>query len=143
MKELNVPSIIGGVIGGVLSFLFGGFDKLLYSLIALIIIDYITGVTKSFFTKTLSSKLGAVGIYKKALIFIIVIVAVIIQNVVADILNITIPLREPIIVFFICNEGISILENAAEFIPIPDKLKDVLLQLRKANEQDDETTEKE
>lgn len=45
----------------------------------------------------------------------------------------TIPLREIVIVFFICNEALSILENAAEFINIPQQLKDVLLQLRDKN----------
>ena len=32
--------------------------------------------------------------------------------------------------FFIANESISILENASEFIPIPEKVKDILLQIR-------------
>jgi phage-related holin len=41
-----------------------------------------------------------------------------------------IPLREVTITFFLCNEGISLLENASEFVPIPDKLKDTLIQLR-------------
>ena len=137
MKELNLFSVAGGIIGGLLTFLFGGFDKLLYSLIALIVIDYVTGITKGVFTKSLSSKLGAVGIYKKILVLVIIVVAVLIQNVVFELTHINVPLREPIIVFFICNEGISILENAAEFIPIPDKLKRVLLQLRKSNDSDE------
>ena len=50
-----------------------------------------------------------------------------------EIQNLTIPLREIVIVFFICNEALSILENAAEFINIPQQLKDVLLQLRDKN----------
>ena len=40
--------------------------------------------------------------------------------------------------FYIANEGISILENGAEVIPIPKKIKDILLQLRDKAEQDDE-----
>ena len=42
----------------------------------------------------------------------------------------TVPLREVVIMFYIANEALSLLENAAEFIPVPDKLKEVLLQLR-------------
>ena len=38
--------------------------------------------------------------------------------------------REVVIMFYIANEALSLLENAAEFIPVPDKLKEVLLQLR-------------
>ena len=41
-----------------------------------------------------------------------------------------VPLREVVIMFYIANEALSLLENAAEFIPVPDKLKEVLLQLR-------------
>ena len=134
MKELNLFSIIGGAVGGLIAFLFGGFDKLIYSLIAFIVLDYITGFTKGVFTKTLSSKRGAIGIYKKALILVVLVVAVVLQSVVLEVIHINVPLREPIIVFFICNEGISILENAAEFIPIPEKLKNLLLQLREKTE---------
>ena len=58
--------------------------------------------------------------------FIVIAVAYSIQK----LLNDAIALREIVIMFYICNEALSLLENAAMFIPIPDKLKDVLLQLR-------------
>ena len=103
---------------------------LLKALIVLVILDYITGFIKGVYTKMLSSEIGFKGLLKKILIFIVVIVAVIIQGVI----NNSIPIREVVIVFFICNEGISILENAAEFIPIPEKLKNLLLQLREKTE---------
>ena len=41
-----------------------------------------------------------------------------------------IPLREVVITFFICNEGLSLLENVAVMTPVPQQLKDVFLQLR-------------
>jgi phage-related holin len=63
------------------------------------------------------------------MIFIVIAVAYSIQNMTGD----TIALREIVIVFFICNEALSILENAAEFIAVPQQLKDVLLQLRDKN----------
>ena len=47
-----------------------------------------------------------------------------------QLVNDAIPLREIVIMFYIANEGISLLENAGEFIPLPQKLKDVLIQLR-------------
>ena len=58
--------------------------------------------------------------------FVLIAAAFAVQN----LMNGTIPLREVVIMFYIANEGLSLLENAAMFIPIPQKLKDVLLQLR-------------
>ena len=72
------------------------------------------------------------------MIFVVIAVAVIIQKVVAEImpaLNDYNPLREVVIVFYLCNEGISILENVAEFLPVPDKLKNILIQIRNKNKE--------
>ena len=79
--------------------------------------------------KELSSAIGFKGIVKKIMVFVVIAVAYNVQRMTGD----TIPLREIVIVFFICNEALSILENAAEFINIPQQLKDVLLQLRDKN----------
>lgn len=45
--------------------------------------------------------------------------------------------RAFVIMFYICNEALSLLENAAVFVPIPDKLKDVLIQLRDKDTEED------
>ena len=42
----------------------------------------------------------------------------------------SLPLREMTVLFFIANEGFSIVENTAGVIPLPEKLKSVLSQLR-------------
>lgn len=125
-KMFNGVSIVGGIVGGFLCQWLGGWDVILKALIALVILDYVTGVLKAIATKTLSSQVGYRGLIKKMVVFIVVATAVIVQSVVGD----AIPLREVTIIFFLCNEGISLLENASEFVPIPDKLKDVLIQLR-------------
>jgi toxin secretion/phage lysis holin len=137
MKDFNIFSVLGGTIGGVLAFMFGGFDVLLYALIVLVVLDYVTGLAKGFYTKTVSSEIGFKGLIKKFILFVVVVVAVVLQRV----LNNAVPLREVTITFFICNEGISILENAAEFVPIPQKLKDVLLQLRSTGDKKTEEDE--
>lgn len=129
-KIFNMFSLIGGTIGGVLAYLFGGSDAILIALVVLVILDYITGLIKAFYTKTVSSEVGFKGLLKKFLIFIVVVTAVVLQRVIDN----AIPLREVTIMFFICNEAISLLENSSEFIPIPQKLKDVLLQLRASND---------
>lgn len=125
-KMFNGVSIVGGIVGGFLCQWLGGWDVILKALIALVILDYVTGVLKAITTKTLSSQIGFKGLVRKIVIFIVIATAVIIQSVVGD----AIPLREVTIIFFLCNEGISLLENASEFVPIPDKLKETLIQLR-------------
>lgn len=128
-KIFNLSAITGGIVGGFLCKMFGGYDILLKALIAFIVLDYITGVLKAIYTKTVSSETGFKGLIRKFLILIVVVVAVTIEGVLGD----AIPIREITITFFLCNEGISLLENASEFIPIPEKLKSIFIQLRDKN----------
>lgn len=125
-KMFNLISVISGVVGGFIAYLFGGWDVMLYTILLFTVLDYFTGVLKAFYKKQLSSEIGFKGIIKKIMVFIVVAVAYNVQKMTGN----AIPLREIVIVFFICNEALSILENAAEFISIPQQLKDVLLQLR-------------
>lgn len=133
-KIFNWFSIVGGIVGGFLCDFLGGNDVILRALIALVILDYVTGVLKAVVTKTLSSAVGFKGLIRKIVIFIVVATSVIVQSVIGD----SIPLREIVIIFFVCNEGISLLENASEFIPIPQKLKDTLIQLRDKEEREND-----
>ncbi|MGN0518853.1 MAG: holin family protein [Acutalibacteraceae bacterium] len=125
----NKISIVAGIIGGGLAKVLGGFDTLTCALITLMVLDYITGIIKSIFNKSLSSAVGYKGILKKLLILCMVCLSVVLQNILPDIL----PIREITIMFFLCNEGLSIIENSAEIVPFPKKLKEVLLQLRDEN----------
>lgn len=125
-KLFNNVSVFGGVIGGLLVSFLGGYDYILKALLALVILDYVTGIMKAIKTKTLSSEVGFVGIMRKIVIFIVVGSAVIFQGAIGD----KVPLREMTIVFYIVNEGISLLENASEFVPLPEKLKETLIQIR-------------
>ena len=130
-KYFNDISIVFGLVGGFICSFLGGWDMLLKSIVILVILDYITGLLKSIYNKKLSSNTGFRGLIKKIIIFIVIATAYVIQGVLESV----IPLREITIVFFICNEAISLLENASEFVPIPEKLKDVLIQLRKESEE--------
>lgn len=132
-KLFNWFSMVFGVIGGVLSYWLGGWDVLLKTIVFLAVVDYITGVIKGFYTKQLSSETGFKGLLKKIVMFIVIAVSYSIQNLVGN----TIPLREIVIMFYICNEALSLLENAAVFVPIPDKLRDVLIQLRDKDSEDE------
>lgn len=92
-----------------------------------------TGVIKGIYTKKLSSETGFKGLLKKIVMFIVIAVSFSIQELIGN----TIPLREVVIMFYICNEALSLLENAAVFVPIPDKLRDVLIQLRDKDTEED------
>lgn len=125
-KLFNQISIIFGIVGGVCTYFLGGWDGMLKTILFLAIADYITGWIKAFKLKKLSSEIGFMGLLKKIVMFIMIATAFEIQKLIGG----AIPLREVVIMFYIANEGLSLLENAAIFVPIPEKMKDVLLQLR-------------
>lgn len=128
MKELwNVTQMAIATVGGFCGWFLGGFDGFLYALIAFAVIDYITGVMCAINDKTLSSAVGFRGICRKVLIFAMVGLANILD---IYILGEGSVLRTAVIFFYLSNEGVSMLENAAHLgLPVPDKLKDVLQQL--------------
>lgn len=127
---LKYIKMIIGVVCGMLHFLFGEFDALLIALVALVIVDYITGVFAAIYEKRLSSGVGFRGILKKVMILFVVMVAQVIGQVVG-----VEWLRSAVIGFYLANEAISVLENAGKLdIGIPKKLLDVLEQLKKDKE---------
>jgi toxin secretion/phage lysis holin len=125
-KLFNNISIVFGVVGGIFTYLLGGWDILLKTIVLLALADYITGVIKGIYLQELSSYIGFKGLLKKIEMFILIAVAFAIQGLIGG----AIPLREVVIMFYISNEGISLLENTAIFVPIPSNLRNVLLQLR-------------
>lgn len=126
-KLFNGISIITGIAGGILVSLFGKWDTILWSLLILMSLDYITGIIKAVYTKTMSSEIGFKGILKKITILVIVVLANILQVLTGG----NAAIREIVIMFYIANEGISVLENvAAVSTNMPKQLKDMLLQLR-------------
>lgn len=114
-------------VGGWLGYFLGGMDGFIYALITFVVVDYITGLMCAVLDKKLSSEIGFQGIFKKILIFSLVAIGHIIdKSVIGD----GSVIRTAVIFFYLSNEGISILENAAHIgLPIPQKLKDVLGQL--------------
>jgi len=114
-------------IGGGLGYFLGGFDGALYTLLAFIMADYVTGIFRAITEKNLSSKIGAQGIVKKIAIVILVGVGNMVD---VHLLGGGSALRTAILFFYISNEGISLLENAAAIgLPIPQILRDALSQL--------------
>ena len=112
----------------VLGFIFGDMDGMMIALIALIVLDYISGVIAAAVEKKLSSAVGAKGIAKKLFMLLIVAVATIVDiNVIGE----GHVLRTVTTVFYIANECISLIENAGRIgVPVPKKLLDILEQLK-------------
>lgn len=112
----------------VFSFVFGSCDGMMVALLALIVLDYISGVIAAAVQKKLSSSVGARGIAKKIFMLLIVAVANIVDMNVIGEGNV---LKSVSVIFYICNECISLIENAGNIgVPVPKKLLDVLEQLK-------------
>ena len=137
MKEFwNTIQLVFTGIGGWLGYFLGGCDGLLYTLLAFVILDYLTGIMCAIVDKKLSSEIGFRGIFKKVLIFVLVGVGHLMD---LQILGAAGVLRTAVIFFYLSNEGVSLVENAAHLgLPIPAKLKAVLEQLHDRSEQDGE-----
>ena len=133
MKEFwNMIQAVFAVLGGWVGYFVGGCDGLLYALLAFVVIDYITGVMCAIADRKLSSEVGFKGICRKVLIFLLVGIANVLD---VNVIGTGSVLRTAVIFFYISNEGVSLLENAAHLgLPVPDKMKAVLEQLHKKGE---------
>lgn len=126
--------------GAVIGFLFGDMTGLMIALVVFMAFDYVTGVAKGIVQKNLSSAIGFKGLVKKFIIMIIVSVAHLIDVYVIGDHSVV---QSAAILFYISNEGISILENAAMMeIPLPKKLLDILKQIKSDSEADEKTEKK-
>lgn len=136
MKEFwNTIQLLFAGIGGWLGYFLGGCDGLLFALLAFVVIDYITGVMCAIADKTLSSEVGFKGICRKVLIFLLVGIANILD---VQVIGTGSIFRTAVIFFYISNEGVSLLENAAHLgLPVPSKMKAVLEQLHDKSEKED------
>ncbi|MBQ8693450.1 MAG: phage holin family protein [Synergistaceae bacterium] len=137
-------SYLAGLLGGALGWYFGGLDGLLYALLGLTIVDYISGISAAFAQRELSSSTGFKGIARKVMIFALVGAANVVDKLIfgqAD------TLRTAVIFFYIANESLSIIENAIKLgVPIPDLMKDKLAQIKGSasspTDQKDQNSEK-
>lgn len=125
---------IAGAVGAVLGFMYGEVNGLFWALIAFMATDYITGVVVAAINKQLSSEVGFKGLAKKLMILVFVSLGHI-----ADmyVLGGTSVAMSAVMLFYIANEGLSIIENAGNLgLPVPKKLKDIMVQLKKESEEE-------
>ena len=140
MKEFwNMVQMVFAAVGGWLGYFLGGNDGLPIALVLFAAVDYLTGVMCAISDKALSSNVGFKGICRKVLIFLLVGIANILD---IHVIGTGSVLRTAVIFFYISNEGVSLLENAAHLgLPVPGKIKAVLEQLHDRAEKT-ETEEK-
>ena len=113
-------------VAGWIGYFLGCWDGLLYALTAFVIIDYFTGVMCAVVEGTLSGAVSMKGVIKKLTIFLIVGVAHVIDGAIGN----GGLARTATLIFFISNEGISLLENTGRLgLPIPPGLKEAIKQL--------------
>ena len=125
---LNYLKGVVAIVGTVLTWLFGAWDTALMVLVCFMALDYCTGVIRAFINKEVSSDIGLKGIARKAVILIVLIVAVLLDR----LLNTgTWVFRTIVCYFYIANEGISLLENCAGLgLPVPESIQNALVQLK-------------
>lgn len=129
MKEIwnSMQFLIAGI-GGFFGWFLGDNDGLIYALVVFVIADYITGMMCAIVNQNLSSEVGFKGISRKVLIFILVGIGNVLD---VQVIGTGSVVRTAVIFFYISNEGVSLLENASYLgLPIPEKMKAVLEQLR-------------
>lgn len=137
MREGILYSIIGAV-GGFIAMAFGGWNDALITLMIFMAVDYITGLTVAgVFKKSKKSESGALesragfkGICRKGVALLIVLVATRL-----DVVMKTTYIEDAVIIAFIANESISIIENAGLMgIPIPSVITKAIDILKKESE---------
>ena len=137
-KIIKGLAAAGGAIAGAL----GSVDTVLKVLVAFMVIDYATGLVVGWMgrsTKTetghLDSKTGFVGLAKKGLMLLMVLMAALLDRALGTDAEV---FRSLMIWFYIANEGLSILENLSlAGVPFPQRIRDALEQLRNKHDIND------
>ena len=141
-KTVKTLAALAGAVAG----LFGEWSPLLTILVAVMSLDYVSGVIVAACGRSpkteggrLSSKAGFVGIARKALMLLLIGLATLIDRALG---SETMVFQTSLAFYYIANEGLSILENAALLdVRFPGKIKRALESMREREEGSDEESE--
>lgn len=130
----KIFKILAGAAGAVAG-LFGEWSTMLTILVVVMAIDYISGVIVAACGRSpkteaggLSSKVGFIGIAKKGFIMLLVLLATLLDRAIG---NEAMVFQSSLVFYYIANEGLSVLENAALMgVRFPDKIRKALETLR-------------
>lgn len=138
-KTMGYLKILVASAGTGFTWLFGAWDTAVAVLIFFMIADYVSGIICGYINKELSSDVGLKGISRKFLILLVLMGAVALDRLTNTGQWV---FRTLVCYFYIANEGLSLLENAARLgLPIPEKIRDALIQLKEGNKKAMETKE--
>lgn len=127
--KVSLSAIAAGITA-----VFGGWDMLMTALVAMAVADYISGLVAAGISGSLDSKVGWHGILKKLLVFVAVAVAATVDTATGLEGH---PLRAAACLFYVGNEGISIVENLGRAgVPIPKPLAALFNRLKDENDQE-------
>lgn len=130
-RIVDAVKVAAAAVSAAAAYLWGPFDALILTLVAVVCIDYITGIVKAVILKELSSGIGFRGLMKKMFIFALVALATVIDGMIPAAKD---TIRTAVIAFYVANEGISILENAGAIgLPMPKALKSALERLQETD----------
>lgn len=130
--ELRIMALFSAI-GAAFSFLVGGVDKLIMTLLVFVMLDYVTGLIAAWKTAALDSRKGFEGIKRKAVMLVIVIMA---HWMDVSLFGIS-TCRSMVIFAYLGNEGLSIIENLDRMgygAYIPAFIREKLAQLRQEKE---------
>lgn len=130
----KVLKLLAGVAGAVAG-LFGEWNTMLTILVVMMAADYISGWIVAWCGKSpktegggLSSKVGFIGLAKKGFVMLLVLVATMLDRAIGGGTSI---FQSSLVLYYIANEGLSVLENAALLgVRFPDKLRKALETMR-------------
>lgn len=123
-------TLITGIIG-IIGYLFGDVNGLLVALLIAMSLDFVTGIIVAVVKHELSSNICGKGIAKKVLMLCIVVVGHLVDSAV---IGEGAAIQNLVVIFYLANECISLLENSARLgVKYPDKLIKILEQLREGN----------
>lgn len=124
----KLETLVGGgvaFVGVLMQHLFGPFNETFETLLILMVIDYITGISAACINPNMKLDSGKCGTGSLKKVVILLVIATTYR---IDLIGQTMA-KDVVMLFFIGREGLSILENAANCgLPIPQKLKDTLAQ---------------
>lgn len=134
----KILKIIAGVAGAIAG-LFGEWTTMLTILVVVMALDYVSGWIVAWCGKSpktenggLSSKIGFIGIAKKGFIMLLVLLATLLDRAIG---NDTYIFQSSLVLYYIANEGLSILENAALLgVKFPKKLQRALETIRETED---------
>lgn len=131
----NTDTAYTFLIGGgfsTLSFLLGGLDNLLLSLVILMTLDYVTGMMNGWQSKTLSSSVGFRGLMKKTAMLFAVVMAVQLDMMTGNSGHF---MRNAMIMYLIGVEGLSLIENFGKLgLKLPTQISSAFSQLKNDND---------